>query len=210
ARPVGSAVDATGALLMSDDVNNTLYRVAYGSSAGTPAPQQLASDIFAQAPATIAVRSSAFGSGGAIPKKFTAWGNDRSPPLQWNGAPTGTKSFVLLMEDPDAIAPLPFVHWAAVNIPANTTSLPEDIRKTFWVRDSIQQGTNSISRTGYFGPRPPPGDPAHRYHFQLFALDTTLNLPTGFNRQALLKAMQDHVLAQGVVIGTYQQPNTVQ
>jgi Raf kinase inhibitor-like YbhB/YbcL family protein len=210
ARPVGSLIDATGALLISDDTNNMLYRVAYGSSPGMPAPQQLASEIFAQAPATIAVKSSAFASGAAIPKRYSAYGNDRSPPLQWDSVPAGTKSFVLLMEDPDAIAPLPFVHWAAINIPADATRLPEDIRKTFYPRRLLQQGSNSISRTGYYGPRPPPGDPAHRYHFQLFALDTTLTLPPGFNRHALLKAMQGHVLAQGLVIGTYQQPNTVQ
>jgi Raf kinase inhibitor-like YbhB/YbcL family protein len=210
ARPVGSALDASGALLISDDTNNMLYRVAYGSAGGTPPPQQLASDIFAQAPATIVLKSSAFADGGAIPKRYSAYGNDRSPPLQWNGAPTGTKSFVLLMEDPDAIAPLPFVHWAAINIPPDATSLGEDIPKTFTVRGSIEQGSNSISRTGYYGPRPPPGDPAHRYHFQVFALDTTLDLPTAFNRHALLKAMQGHVLAKGVMVGTYQQPNTVQ
>jgi Raf kinase inhibitor-like YbhB/YbcL family protein len=118
---------------------------------------------------------------------------------------------VLLMEDPDAIAPLPFVHWSAINIPAHANSLPENVRKAFQSRGSpIQQGSTSNTTTGYSGPRPPRGDPAHHYHFQLFALDTTLSLPSGFNRQALLKAMQGHVLAKGTVIGTYQQPNTVQ
>jgi Raf kinase inhibitor-like YbhB/YbcL family protein len=211
ARPVGSLVDSSGALLISDDTNNTLYRIAHGTASGTPAPQQLAADIFTQAPASLGLQSPAFASGTPIPKKYSAYGENRSPPLRWSGAPTGTRSFVLLMEDPDAIAPLPFVHWSAINIPAHATSLPENVRKAFQSRGSpIQQGSTSNTTTGYFGPRPPPGDPAHHYHFQLFALDTTLTLPSGFNRQALLKAMQGHVLAKGTVIGTYQQPNTVQ
>jgi Raf kinase inhibitor-like YbhB/YbcL family protein len=211
ARPVGSLIDASGALLISDDTNNTLYRIAYGTAVGTPAPQLLATDIFAQAPATLGLQSSAFASGAPIPKKCSAYGDNRSPALRWSGAPKGTRSFVLLMEDPDAIAPLPFVHWSAINIPAHANSLPENVRKAFQSRGSpIQQGSTSNTTTGYSGPRPPPGDPAHHYHFQLFALDTTLRLPSGFNRQALLKAMQGHVLAKGTVIGTYQQPNTVQ
>jgi Raf kinase inhibitor-like YbhB/YbcL family protein len=211
ARPVGSVVDASGAVVISDDTNNTLYRVVYGSATGTPAPQQLAADIFAQAPASLSLKSTAFAAGSAIPKRYSAYAENRSPPLQWAGAPRGVRSFVLLLEDPDAIAPLPFVHWTAINIPADSKALPEDVRKAFQSRgSSLLQGSTSNTMVGYFGPRPPPGDPVHHYHFQLFALDTTLNLPPGFNRQALLKAMQDHVLAKGTVIATYQQPNTVQ
>jgi Raf kinase inhibitor-like YbhB/YbcL family protein len=68
------------------------------------------------------------------------------------------------------------------------------------------QGSNSKSEQGYFGPRPPPADPAHHYHFQVFALDTELDLPRGFNRHALLEAMKGHVLATGELVGTFQQP----
>jgi Raf kinase inhibitor-like YbhB/YbcL family protein len=69
---------------------------------------------------------------------------------------------------------------------------------------SLRQGSNSRSRLGYFGPRPPAGEPPHRYHFQIFALNTPLELPSGFNRHALLKAMQGHVLAKGTIVGTFQ------
>ena len=211
ARPVGTLVDATGALLMSDDTNNMMYRVVYGAPAGTPAPQALASEIFGQASTTLTITSPAFAANSPIPRRYTAYGGNESPPLRWSNAPSGTRSFVLLMEDPNAIAPLPFVHWAAINIPANANGLPAGVPQSYKPRRvPVVQGSNSRTTTGYFGPRPPPGDPTHPYHFQIFALDTTLDLPHGFNRQALLKAMNGHVIAKGTLVGTYQQPNTVQ
>jgi Raf kinase inhibitor-like YbhB/YbcL family protein len=109
-----------------------------------------------------------------------------------------------MMEDPQARSPLPFVHWIAV-LPAELRVLPEGIppleRSPHVPR--AQQGSNSRSEIGYFGPRPPPGDEPHPYHFQVFALDRTLSLPSGFNRHALLQAMQGHVLAKGDLIGTF-------
>jgi Raf kinase inhibitor-like YbhB/YbcL family protein len=72
---------------------------------------------------------------------------------------------------------------------------------------AARQGTNSKSERGYFGPRPPVGDPAHHYHFQIFALDTSLDLPDGFNRHALLQAMHGHVLAEGELVGMFKAPD---
>jgi len=131
ARPVGALVDASGALLISDDTNSMLYRVVYGTPAGSPASQALAGDIFAQVPASITINSPAFAESTPIPRRYSAYGSNESPPLRWNGAPAGTKSFVLLMEDPDAIAPLPFVHWAAIDIPADSNALPADVTQTY-------------------------------------------------------------------------------
>lgn len=207
ARPVGTTVDRTGALLLSDDTNNILYRV--GTLASAPS-QQLTAQIFSDVPSSIQLRSTAIAPEGMIPRRYTNYGEDVSPPLRWTGVPAGTRSLVLLVEDPDAIAPLPFVHWAAINISPDATALKENIPKAFQSRgSSLQQGSTSITTTGYFGPRPPPGDPAHHYHFQIFALDTRLNLPTGFNRQALLKAMRGRVLAKGTFVGMYAEPNAL-
>jgi Raf kinase inhibitor-like YbhB/YbcL family protein len=95
-----------------------------------------------------------------------------------------------------------------INLPPSLRALPEDVRKSFAPLrgQAARQGTNSKSERGYFGPRPPVGDPAHHYHFQVFALDTKLDLPDGFNRHALLQAMRGHVLAEGELIGSFQAP----
>ena len=206
-RPVGATTAKDGALLFTDDTNNIIYRVAYTGAVAAADPQVLAKEIF-DAPATIEVSSPAIADGGAIDVKYTDYGKGVSPPLKWSSLPAGTQSLVLMMEDPDAISPLPFVHWTAINVPPGLRGLPEDVRKAFapLAGQPVRQGTNSKSERGYFGPRPPAGDPPHHYHLQLFALDTRLDLPDGFNRQALLKAMQGHVLAQGELVGVFQAP----
>ncbi|MGI9041190.1 MAG: YbhB/YbcL family Raf kinase inhibitor-like protein [Gemmatimonadales bacterium] len=102
---------------------------------------------------------------------------DISPPLRWKRAPQGTRSFAVLMEDPDAREPKPFAHWIAYDIPADTTGLPlgvpTDARMEAPVSGMLQ-GRNSRGSIGYFGPKPPVGDRPHRYHFQVFALDRML------------------------------------
>jgi Raf kinase inhibitor-like YbhB/YbcL family protein len=204
-RPVGITVAGDGSLLIGDDSNNIIYRVAYGNTAGVPSPQKLAQEIVKpKLPAPIQVRSSAFPAGGPIPEEFSDYGEGKSPPLSWSPVPNGTRSIVLMMEDPAATSPLPFVHWIAV-LPERARALPEGIppiEKTPRIPNA-QQGSNSRSEIGYFGPRPPPGDAPHPYHFQVFALDKTLSLPSGFNRHALLEAIEGHVLAQGDLVGTF-------
>jgi Raf kinase inhibitor-like YbhB/YbcL family protein len=140
--------------------------------------------------------------------KSRDYGKGISPPLRWSSLPAGTQSVVLMMEDPNAVSPLPFVHWTLINLPPNLRALPEDIRKAFEPLrgQPARQGSNSKSERGYFGPRPPAGDPPHPYHFQIFALDTKLDLPDGFNRHALLQAMSGHVLAEGELVGSFQAP----
>jgi Raf kinase inhibitor-like YbhB/YbcL family protein len=165
--------------------------VAYTGTVAPADPQVLAKEI-SDVPATIKVSSPVIANGGAMDVKYTAYGKGISPSLEWTSLPAGTQSLVLMMEDPDAIAPLPFVHWTAINLPPGLRGLPEDVRKVFvpLAGQPARQGTNSKRERGYFGPRSPAGDPPHHYHFQLFALDTKLDLPDGFNRQALLKEMQ--------------------
>jgi Raf kinase inhibitor-like YbhB/YbcL family protein len=204
-RPTGIAVTRGGSLLVGDDTNNVIYRVIYGNNAPTPSPQKLAVEILAAKSAEpLTVRSSAFAANGAIPEKYSAYGEGVSPPLSWSKPPAGTKSLVLLMEDPDALSPLPFVHWAAVG-PATGTEIPEGIPpiEKHPKAAGVRQGSNSHSKFGYFGPRPPAGDPPHTYHFQIFAVDKVVQLPSGFNRHAVLKALEGHVLAKGELVGTF-------
>jgi Raf kinase inhibitor-like YbhB/YbcL family protein len=197
-----------GSLLVSDDSNNMILRVAYGTLHGKPAQQQLASEIFADAPATIGVRSSGFTHRGQLDVQYTDYGAGRSPPLSWSNVPDGTRSLVLMMEDPRATTPLPFVHWTVANLPPDARGLPGGVgpQESPAEAPAARQGSNSRSATGYFGPRPPPGDEAHPYHFQVFALDRRLRLPSGFNRKALLDAMAGHVLARGEIVGRFAMP----
>ena len=159
-----------------------------------------------RADAQLSVTSSAFRSGEAIPYPYSQYGERFSPALSWDGAPSGTKSFVLIMEDPDAKEPKPYVHWLLYNVPATTTQLPESMPSALRLDDprGALQGRNSRGQIGYMGPRPPEGDPPHHYHFQVFALDTQLAVPPGADRDALLAAMSGHVLARGETVGTFE------
>jgi Raf kinase inhibitor-like YbhB/YbcL family protein len=207
-RPVGVAVAKDGALLVGDDANGMIWRVAYG--AGTAARDR--SQISIALPETasskggLVVRSSAFGPDGPIPDRHSDYGGGDSPDLAWSGAPASAKSLVLLAEDPDAVSPKPFAHWMVANLPPSTTGLPAGLSKEGRLADhggAVQGGTHAGS-IGYYGPRPPAGDPPHHYHFQVLALDRTLTLAPGFTREALLDAVDGHVLAKGELVGTYQ------
>ncbi|MFL6550395.1 MAG: YbhB/YbcL family Raf kinase inhibitor-like protein [Povalibacter sp.] len=204
-RPTGIATARDGALLVGDDTNNMIYRVMYGSATPAVTPQALATQLVAaQSDQPVQVRSTAFQNGGAIPLKYTDYNQGKSPPLSWSAVP-GAQAYVLMMEDPDATSPIPFEHWLAV-IPANVIQLPEDVdQKVEFPSDvpGMRQGSNSHSQLGYFGPRPPAAQAPHHYHFQIFALDTHLNLPSGFNRHTTIKALQGHVLAKGEIVGTF-------
>jgi Raf kinase inhibitor-like YbhB/YbcL family protein len=202
---VGIGLMPDGSVLIGDDSNNVIYRVTSNAVPTTLTPQKLAHEILVPGmAATLSVGSPAFVQGGFIPAEYSAYGEGRSPPLAWNGLPANTRSIVLMMEDPQATSPLPFVHWLAV-IPPWVRQLPEGIPPIARLPGvpNAQQGSNSRTETGYFGPRPPAGDPPHPYHFQVFALDVALSLPPGFNRHALIEAMRGHVLARGELVGTF-------
>ena len=148
---------------------------------------------------TLTVSSPRIASGGTIPDDYSSYGKNISPPLEWGKGPYGTKSFALILEDPDAPTPVPFQHWLVWNIPAATTRIGEDA-----LPQGAQPGSlMMINKAAYFGPRPPAG-PAHHYHIQVFALDRQLDLKPGSDRTALVDAMKGHVLAAGELVAAYQ------
>jgi Raf kinase inhibitor-like YbhB/YbcL family protein len=154
---------------------------------------------------SLVIQSTAFDANAAIPPVYTCEGKDRSPPLAWSGAPPGTRSFALIVDDPDAPDPTApkttWVHWVLYNIPATATALPEALAPRA-MPTGTRDGRNDWGRTGYGGPCPPIG--RHRYFFKLYALDATLPNLQEPDKAALEKAMQGHVVAQATLIGTYQ------
>lgn len=165
----------------------------------TPAPTPTARPT--PTPVTFQLASSAFAPSEPIPSRYTCEGEDLSPPLTWSGAPVGTRSFALIMEDPDAPGGT-FVHWVVYNLPASVTSLPEGIRSDSDLPQGAVHGRNSFGRNNYGGPCPPRGP--HRYFFTLYALDRQLALAPGATKEALLRAMEGHILAQAQLMGTYK------
>ena len=145
--------------------------------------------------------STAFKEGDPIPEQYTGDGKDRSPALKWTGAPNGTKSFALICEDPDAPKKT-WTHWVLFNVPADSHELPEGVPADKTVLGGAKQGVNDFGKLGYGGPKPPKGS-SHRYYFKLHALDTTLDLPAGATRQQVLDALKGHVVAEGLLMGTY-------
>ncbi|HKV05753.1 MAG TPA: YbhB/YbcL family Raf kinase inhibitor-like protein [Candidatus Acidoferrales bacterium] len=156
-------------------------------------------------PAPLQLSSSVFTDGAMIPEKYTcAAGISKmvSPPLQWVNAPKTAESFVLLLHDPDAHARKSIddiTHWMIFNIPADATSLPEGVKADSTVG---VQANNIAGQPAFFGPCAPPG-PVHHYTFELFALDTKLDLQKGASRDDVLKAMDGHVLTGTVLIGLF-------
>lgn len=154
------------------------------------------------AEATITLSSSAFKNNAVIPQRFSCQGENISPDLAWSSAPKETKSFALIVEDPDAPHGT-FYHWIMYNIPASERGLDENIAKRDTLPNGTRQGTNSFQQMGYGGPCPPPGN-AHRYYFKLYALDTQINIPGEATRDQVVSAMQGHILAEREIMGTYQ------
>ena len=152
-------------------------------------------------PSVIKVNSPSFKNGDFIPQKYTCDGEDVSPALSWSNFPKETKSFVIIMDDPDA--PIgTFTHWIVYDIPVSTTSLPENFPKVAEI-DGIKQGINDFRRIGYGGPCPPPGKP-HRYFFKVYALNVeSLNVEPGATRKQVEKAMENHIIAKGTLMGKY-------
>ena len=147
------------------------------------------------------ITSPAFANGGAIPSDFSCDGRDVSPALSWTEPPTGTQSFALIMDDPDA--PMgTWVHWVIFNIPASTRDLTEGTPTDPQLSDRSLQGKTSAGSTGYHGPCPPSG--THRYFFKLYALDTVLSLSTKADKKDLLAAMEGHILANAELMGTFK------
>jgi Raf kinase inhibitor-like YbhB/YbcL family protein len=154
---------------------------------------------------SLSLVSADFDAGGNIPAIHTCDGTDTAPALSWSGAPPATKSFVLIIDDPDAPDPAApkttWVHWVLYNIPVSAASLPSSIRGTD-LPPGTRTGLNDWKKSAYGGPCPPTG--RHRYVHKLYALDVVLPDLGHPTKAELEQAMNGHVLAQGQLIGTYQ------
>ncbi len=151
------------------------------------------------------LRSPAFSDGAEIPMVYTCEGKDISPPLIWEDPPEGTRSFALIVDDPDAPDPkaprLTWVHWVVYNIPAAVRALPEGASGKA-MPEGAKEGLNDWKRVGYGGPCPPIG--RHRYFHKLYALDILLPDLGAVTKARLLAAMEGHVLGRAELVGTYQ------
>lgn len=168
------------------------------------------------APAKLVVESATIASMQIIPADHTADGKNTSPEISWAGAPAAAREFALIMDDPDAPMPQPFVHWVIYKIPATAKGLPAAIPAGATVSvpgaAGAIQGLTGFSafrrqgapppEPGYRGPAPPPGKP-HHYTFTVYALDAALDVKEGLDKAGLLKAMEGHVVGQGQLVGLY-------
>ena len=137
---------------------------------------------------------------GTIPRKFTCEGVNHSPPLTWSGAPVETRSFALIMDDPDAPAGV-WTHWLVWNVPATVSGFEENAK----LQKPIRSGTNDFGKPGYGGPCPPKGHGPHRYFFRLFALNVEdLGLSAGKRRAELERMIAPHVLARAEYMGRFE------
>ncbi len=177
-----------------------------GAAHAQPASRPVVFDGI-DAPATIRVSSPAVRPDGTIAPEYSGYGRNIPPAVAWSGQPAGTKSFVLLVQDPDGSGPEPVIHWVAYDIPAGTTALP---RKTLNEPrldkpDGMKQGPNSHGGIGWTGPHPPVGDPAHHYHLQVFALDRPLKLKPGATLDQVSAAIRGRVIAKGETVFLFAQ-----
>ena len=229
ARPMGLAVARDGSLLMADDANGGIFRVAYVGS--TPAQSQAQAQPIPDA-AMVSATSKAFGvplakdraessttgalsvtsrdfaPNGMMPAAMSEYAEAASPQLAWTPV-SKARSYVVIMEDPDAKPQAPIVHWLIWNIPSSATQLSQGVQKQARLSepDGILQGRNTRGSVGYTGPHAPIGDPVHHYHIQVFALDAVLDLPGGSDRDTLLSKMNGHVIGKGELVGLYSQAN---
>ncbi|HKH48568.1 MAG TPA: YbhB/YbcL family Raf kinase inhibitor-like protein [Thermoanaerobaculia bacterium] len=150
---------------------------------------------------SLTLTTTAFEHGGQIPTKYTCEGDDIVPELSWTEVPAGAVSLALIMDDPDAPDPQPWVHWVLYNIPASSTGFPEGISPQD-LPAGTREGLNDWNRTGWGGPCPPKG--RHRYSFRLYALDVVLPDLRHPTKAKLLSAMDGHILAQTELIGSYE------
>lgn len=149
------------------------------------------------------VQCADFEQGDIIPEQYTCTGRNISPPITWTDAPENTRSFALIVDDPDAITGK-WTHWLAYNIPATRRELPPNIEAVPRLRDGILQGRNDFRNFGYGGPCPPKGHGTHRYFFRLYALDSELSLQPGAAKAELERAMQGHIIDHAELMGRYQ------
>lgn len=147
--------------------------------------------------ADLKLTSPAFDGHRPIPARHAGDGEDVAPALEWAGVPDGTEALAVVVHDPDAPLVDGFTHWVAYGIPGDATGLSEG-------GSEATAGTNSLGKPGYNGPAPPPGHGTHHYYFWVYALDQDLDLEPGLDRRALLDRIEDHVIEQARLVGTYK------
>lgn len=145
----------------------------------------------------LALRSPSFSNHEPIPRRHAQDGEDVAPALEWSGVPDGTEAFAVVVHDPDAPLLDGFTHWVTYGIPGDARGLPEG------GGDAVN-GVTTRGDTGYRGPAPPPGHGLHHYYFWAYALDEDLDLEPGLDRRALFERIEDHVIEQARLVGTYE------
>jgi Raf kinase inhibitor-like YbhB/YbcL family protein len=166
------------------------------------------STVAAQTPQTLTVTSPTLKAGQPMPTDHTADGKNISPAIMWSNVPAGTKTFALIMDDPDVPMPQPFVHWVIYKIPGTAKGIPENIPIDAAAPMPTEiagavQGVSGFRRPIYRGPAPPAGK-VHNYHFTVYALDADLDLAPGLNKPQLLDAIKGHVIGRGELVATYE------
>lgn len=157
-------------------------------------------------PGRLNLVSEAIGDDGRIGDAYSGYHDNQSPPLMWTGMPDA-ESFALVVEDPDAPLDKPVVHWVVWNIPGTLRGLPSAIKPEARVAQcgGMVQGLNTRGQFGYMGPKPPPGDGPHRYHFQLFALDIRLDLAPTAEFEELIQVLKANTIDACDLVGLYEQ-----
>ena len=152
---------------------------------------------------TLQIRTPAFAPNERIPEQFSRDRENMSPRLEWDGAPAKTRSFALVVEDPDAPRGT-FRHWAAYDIPPEARYLAEGAGSS--ARGApVRMGRNDFGNAAYDGPQPPQGHGVHHYHFRLFALDVPqLDVPRGADARQVLEAAHEHSIAEAETVGTFE------
>jgi Raf kinase inhibitor-like YbhB/YbcL family protein len=152
--------------------------------------------------AAFRLTSPAFEHDDDLPERFTADGDDVSPPLAWSGVPEGTKELILVADDPDSESGV-ITHWVVYGIAPDVTELPEGIPSSTLVEDpvSLVQGLNEFDEAGWSGPSLDDDRGPHRCFFRLFALDVETDLPPGVTRSELRQAVKEHILARAELVG---------
>ncbi len=151
----------------------------------------------------IKIKSPVFEDGEPIPPRYTCVDADISPPLEWdvsNVSIPDKGSIALICDDPDAPRGS-WIHWVIFNLPPETSELPEMVMPREELENGALQGANGWGNIGYSGPCPPSG--THRYFFKIYALDTKLDLSPGATKKELLNAMENHIMDEGQIMGTY-------
>jgi len=146
---------------------------------------------------TLTMTSPAFEHGGRMPDKHSSGGEGVSPELSWSGVPDGTRSFALVSHDPDAPLVDGFTHWVIYGIPADATQLFEGATEGFVA------GKNGAGGSDWIPLGPPPGHGVHFYYFTVYALDSDLGLEPGLDRAQLREKIDEHIIAQARIVGTF-------